>query len=136
MFDCFFFFFKQKTAYEMRISDWSSDVCSSDLVPLRLEGAVVDRLRLLDLAVGTAPDAFWRSQSDLDLVKRLRLRRGVHEVHQFLVHAQVLPRNSVPLSRRERGKPLSGVVDDFGVGQMAVETNRTHLLDETVESSR
>src|SRR3546814_6365805 len=27
----FFFFFKQKTAYEMRISDWSSDVCSSDL---------------------------------------------------------------------------------------------------------
>src|SRR3546814_3420389 len=27
-----FFFFKQKTAYEMRISDWSSDVCSSDLV--------------------------------------------------------------------------------------------------------
>src|SRR3546814_8346362 len=30
--DCFFFFFKQKTAYEMRISDWSSDVCSSDLL--------------------------------------------------------------------------------------------------------
>src|SRR3546814_2928519 len=28
----YFFFFKQKTAYEMRISDWSSDVCSSDLV--------------------------------------------------------------------------------------------------------
>src|SRR3546814_8378515 len=27
------FFFKQKTAYEMRISDWSSDVCSSDLSP-------------------------------------------------------------------------------------------------------
>src|SRR3546814_9923036 len=31
-FMCVFFFFKQKTAYEMRISDWSSDVCSSDLV--------------------------------------------------------------------------------------------------------
>src|SRR3546814_9503947 len=36
MFGCafwisYFFFFKQKTAYEMRISDWSSDVCSSDL---------------------------------------------------------------------------------------------------------
>src|SRR3546814_10487313 len=29
--DILFFFFKQKTAYEMRISDWSSDVCSSDL---------------------------------------------------------------------------------------------------------
>src|SRR3546814_12333043 len=32
---CMFFFFKQKTAYEMRISDWSSDVCSSDLGPDR-----------------------------------------------------------------------------------------------------
>src|SRR3546814_4438965 len=31
IFSLFFFFFKQKTAYEMRISDWSSDVCSSDL---------------------------------------------------------------------------------------------------------
>src|SRR3546814_8495850 len=31
----YFFFFKQKTAYETRISDWSSDVCSSDLGPAR-----------------------------------------------------------------------------------------------------
>src|SRR3546814_16214960 len=31
MYSIVFFFFKQKTAYEMRISDWSSDVCSSDL---------------------------------------------------------------------------------------------------------
>src|SRR3546814_9064810 len=30
-YDIVYFFFKQKTAYEMRISDWSSDVCSSDL---------------------------------------------------------------------------------------------------------
>src|SRR3546814_18475000 len=35
----FFFFFKQKTAYEMRISDWSSDVCSSDLHRIVLTGA-------------------------------------------------------------------------------------------------
>src|SRR3546814_6397930 len=34
------FFFKQKTAYEMRISDWSSDVCSSDLADPPLAGAV------------------------------------------------------------------------------------------------
>src|SRR3546814_6933126 len=33
-----FFFFKQKTAYEMRISDWSSDVCSSDLMAARAQG--------------------------------------------------------------------------------------------------
>src|SRR3546814_7963893 len=41
-----FFFFKQKTAYEMRISDWSSDVCSSDLLPHRLPAA--GRRRLAD----------------------------------------------------------------------------------------
>src|SRR3546814_8753114 len=35
----FFFFFKQKTAYEMRISDWSSDVCSSDLLEAQRERA-------------------------------------------------------------------------------------------------
>src|SRR3546814_6937667 len=35
---CCFLFFKQKTAYEMRISDWSSDVCSSDLMPGSLDG--------------------------------------------------------------------------------------------------
>src|SRR3546814_3060448 len=61
-----FFFFKQKTAYEMRISDWSSDVCSSDLrqgwrainstlgvarvvaaadAPIAVPEAVIERLR-------------------------------------------------------------------------------------------
>src|SRR3546814_8758063 len=54
-----FFFFKEKTAYEMRISDWSSDVCSSDLVlkdrqmdirPIRNDDdhrAAVDEIRAL-----------------------------------------------------------------------------------------
>src|SRR3546814_4024823 len=42
----FFFFFKQKTAYEMRISDWSSDVCSSDLARASARHAVRIRLGL------------------------------------------------------------------------------------------
>src|SRR3546814_20949167 len=37
---CYVFFFKQKTAYEMRISDWSSDVCSSDLVRLTIDAGL------------------------------------------------------------------------------------------------
>src|SRR3546814_9708235 len=43
-----FFFFKQKTAYEMRISDWSSDVCSSDLLPTdnRSAQGASDRLQV------------------------------------------------------------------------------------------
>src|SRR3546814_2617819 len=73
-----FFFFKQKTAYEMRISDWSSDVCSSDLrarnrhareafVPLEdwdaeaapeQENALVasDTLRLYEAAIAGLPE--------------------------------------------------------------------------------
>src|SRR3546814_8735163 len=39
----FFFFFKQKTAYEMRISDWSSDVCSSDLARKKLHEREINR---------------------------------------------------------------------------------------------
>src|SRR3546814_2236032 len=42
---CFFFFYKQKTAYEMRISDWSSDVCSSDLRIEAGAAVLVDRDR-------------------------------------------------------------------------------------------
>src|SRR3546814_10618736 len=55
---CFVFFFKQKTAYEMRISDWSSDVCSSDLVEMREEGAgqVADALRVEKIELHEALD--------------------------------------------------------------------------------
>src|SRR3546814_6562565 len=53
---CMFFFFKQKTAYEMRISDWSSDVCSSDLhrgpaLPVLHQGGP-DRVGAAGRAVG------------------------------------------------------------------------------------
>src|SRR3546814_4494171 len=50
----FFFFFKQKTAYELRISDWSSDVCSSDLIVwLRRQPSVdPERITLLGHSVG------------------------------------------------------------------------------------
>src|SRR3546814_4882956 len=57
---CFFFFFKQKTAYELRISDWSSDVCSSDLLLARGQGRGIARvviaiaisfIHLADLAI-------------------------------------------------------------------------------------
>src|SRR3546814_17919657 len=53
---CFFFFFKQKTAYEMRISDWSSDVCSSDLGAKALNAFIVETPELA-LAAAKAADA-------------------------------------------------------------------------------
>src|SRR3546814_10653754 len=72
-----FFFFKQKAAYEMRISDWSSDVCSSDLCAVR-------RLRL-DRGRSENPDAEGaqrRSHADADRFRRSagrRRRSGVPE---------------------------------------------------------
>src|SRR3546814_6369688 len=51
-----FFFFKQKTAYEMRISDWSSDVCSSDLPVLR-PGAQAQQYRRSNRSPRRAEDA-------------------------------------------------------------------------------
>src|SRR3546814_6728798 len=50
----FIFFFKQKTAYEMRISDWSSDVCSSDLAlrkDLGRYSCYIEDLSLVDYKV-------------------------------------------------------------------------------------
>src|SRR3546814_5734419 len=61
-----FFFFKQKTAYEMRISDWSSDVCSSDLLFLfhlftfQCFNKTADMfLRRLELVFETIDDRFF-----------------------------------------------------------------------------
>src|SRR3546814_3229397 len=69
------FFFKQKTAYEMRISDWSSDVCSSDLV-LAFRDALPGGGRLMGLDVGTKTigvalcDAGWTIATAAELMKR------------------------------------------------------------------
>src|SRR3546814_11119637 len=59
-----FFFFKQKTAYEMRISDWSSDVCSSDLaIPLDHNEQ--------------AENQFFDSESPISITRYLRQRKTV-----------------------------------------------------------
>src|SRR3546814_6847317 len=58
----FFFFFKQKTAYEMRISDWSSDVCSSDLGARRLGLAKGGRGTLEDAQAAAATGQIALSQ--------------------------------------------------------------------------
>src|SRR3546814_5247310 len=51
-----FFFFKQKTAYEMRISDWSSDVCSSDLLARQLYESQGEAFDALAERNGIAPE--------------------------------------------------------------------------------
>src|SRR3546814_964897 len=80
-----FFFFKQKTAYEMRISDWSSDVCSSDLVH-RGHQAAFDADRVVQ-HLGNRRQAVGRAAciGNDDVVTRQRLM--VHAIHDGFVHA-------------------------------------------------
>src|SRR3546814_9174794 len=68
----FVFFFKQKTAYEMRISDWSSDVCSSDLDDL-----AVDRDEGKILIAGAIGVRFGIEEvvGELDVVAGLQVQR-------------------------------------------------------------
>src|SRR3546814_11163446 len=66
------FFFKQKTAYEMRISDWSSDVCSSDLDQAGIYGSGIypfgaQTLRIRDTIIGDASASQSVNSSRIDL---------------------------------------------------------------------
>src|SRR3546814_10448153 len=61
---CIVFFFKQKTAYEMRISDWSSDVCSSDLHV----GPYILLFQLSQRLLGSTFDEFF----EIELLKLVR----------------------------------------------------------------
>src|SRR3546814_1083668 len=73
-----FFFFKQKTAYEMRISDWSSDVCSSDLiVEMRSQIFEVTTERRLRQVKG-----FGRLSHALEPQQRLENRQMEERQHQ------------------------------------------------------
>src|SRR3546814_6503081 len=74
------FFFKQKTAYEMRISDWSSDVCSSDLVEQEIG------LRMLEIIGGELTLTFKKDIAIADaFIVELEV---VHPVHALDIHGQ------------------------------------------------
>src|SRR3546814_5772093 len=81
----FVFFFKQKTAYEMRISDWSSDVCSSDLIG--------DRLHFQNMQAAEIGDLFESESGVVDQPGR----RGVR--HERLRH---------DILRAKKGPPVLG----------------------------
>src|SRR3546814_1995611 len=87
-----FFFFKQKTAYEMRISDWSSDVCSSDLA----EQLAVDRIALLRAVERQRRHAF-----GVDAQYQIGGRFRVH--HNFSGSASACP---IVRTKREASAPL------------------------------
>src|SRR3546814_16670961 len=84
---CFFFFFKQKTAYEMRISDWSSDVCSSDLAVARDVDDVIDAAGDPVIAIRVAPAAVAR-----EIIARIGREIGLEEALVIAPHRAHLPR--------------------------------------------
>src|SRR3546814_4450963 len=110
-----FFFFKQKTAYEMRISDWSSDVCSSDLGVRADDGGTVAHLARRLLA-GLARPARTRLGDPLTGASRLDDRarhpqpvaRAAGAGDDLVVVddlAGLYPGVELPVRRRRRGHP-------------------------------
>src|SRR3546814_13923593 len=89
------FFFKQKAAYEMRISDWSSDVCSSDL-------RAVPRAPTGRGAPGPRRDAPWKtgpSGACLPLLRKLHpLERRMHQLAALDVDAAHQRRIAAPVA--------------------------------------
>src|SRR3546814_4280883 len=103
---CFFFFFKQKTAYEMRIRYWSSDVCSSDLVSCLFARGLVRLLLLRPLVLGHRVVLQDLALEDPDLdatgsVSRLGCRRAVVDVRAERMERH--PALAIPLAARDFG---------------------------------
>src|SRR3546814_3473990 len=105
----YFFFFKQKTAYEMRISDWSSDVCSSDLEA----GAVI--VILARAVAGGRIIVEGRGRADLGAVGDARARG----------------RRDGPADRQRPRRPRRDAADGphAGGAVIAAETRRAREVD-------
>src|SRR3546814_8411021 len=106
----FFFFFKQKTAYEMRISDWSSDVCSSDLGRrqcLDRQRRIRARLCRVDPRCRRRPELFRDGDQPCRAYGEPACPRGAYEHalprdDQTLVWRRSRPPPADPLSRGHR----------------------------------
>src|SRR3546814_2296399 len=93
-----FFFFKQKTAYELRISDWSSDVCSSDLIDIGLDRLGHRADRLFGRGIG---------QSEAPTTRRRDPLIANEEMLSTLLHCSSSPSGRLPESRRLRLGPVA-----------------------------
>src|SRR3546814_9285867 len=135
---CSFFFFKQKTAYVLRISDWSSDVCSSDLlvvgdvmIPRSQMVVLPAEARLLDLmkmVVESGHSRFPVHGDDKDEILGILLAKdllrgvvadnGPHSVDALLRPAVLIPeskRLDVLLREfRQSRNHMEHVIDEYG----------------------
>src|SRR3546814_15465354 len=127
MFCGYFFCFKQKTAYEMRISDWSSDVCSSDLAEIGQKVGLVDRtLGVPDIGkLGSCirDGSRWRAFSDQFAQSFGRLLSGGGQVaFQFFARLSEGDAIALPLGwRGVRKHGISGGTDAGPGRRVALE---------------
>src|SRR3546814_1096250 len=102
-----FFFFKQKTAYEMRISDWSSDVCSSDLalsnIFLDSLSMDVERMQRINDLLAQLPINALKSQS-LRPVSTFVVTPSQSLDEMALAHLEKMPRAARRSEERRGGK--------------------------------
>src|SRR3546814_18427135 len=105
------FLFKQKTAYEMRISDWSSDVCSSDLPILQwFDGRIAAELRLWDAVEQhrLVPFAYYGIADGTDY-RNVSWRRGrgyaPGELSELVTGAHILARRIIDNTLRTVPNP-------------------------------
>src|SRR5439155_21674377 len=87
-------------AQALVVLDRPEDPGAEQPVPLRLEGAVVDRLGLLDLAIGPGTDPLRAGDRDTDLIEALRPRNLPEDVHQ-LIHRGPLSNKTLAGAPRE-----------------------------------
>src|SRR3546814_6616888 len=98
----FFFLFKHKTAYEMRISDWSSDVCSSDLI--------ADEAQILMANILRRPPN-WKA----------------HWLEDKVWRGLAKPRKSAIARAIAAGRPMICRSEERSVGKVCVSTCRSRL---------
>src|SRR3546814_12868618 len=116
---CVFFFFKQKTAYEMRISDWSSDVCSSDLLPRPWEERSEYQL-------------FQDSLAQIELADRLGYDYAWEVEHHFMEEYSHSSAPEVFLgAASQRTKNIR-----LGHGIIQLTTNKPHRVAERTSEAR
>src|SRR3546814_15234204 len=95
--------FKQKTAYEMRISDWSSDVCSSDLLPAGLSRPAILAHVLIDYRqVGLAGEAVVITVVPAGEIGRASCRERVCQYVSISVVAVSLKKKQTRVSAQHR----------------------------------
>src|SRR3546814_2093431 len=97
----FFFFFKQKTAYEWRISDWSSDVCSSDLPALDEEPVLPpgfeDLLEFVPHWIGETAQERWDIRARATMAEITRFYDVLlSRTEAILDHVETFPLDAMP----------------------------------------